>query len=57
MSKAGIASIVLGLIVGVGAYFVGGKDIPTALSIAFDKQAATVYCGELLNQKVEAPNE
>ena len=43
MSKAGIASIVLGLIVGVGAYFVGGKDITTALSIAFDKQAATVY--------------
>ena len=57
MNKAGIASIVLGLIVGVGAYFVGGKDIPTALSIAFDKQAATVNSGELLKQKAETPKD
>lgn len=57
MNKTSIASIVLGLIVGVGAYFVGGKDISTAVSIAFDKDAAAVYCGELLKPKAEIVNE
>lgn len=53
MDKAKIAAIVVALIVGVGAVVVGGKDIPTAIGIAFDKNAASVYCADLLKEQAK----
>jgi len=56
MDKAKIAAIVVAVIVGIGAVVVGGKDIPSAISIAFDKTAASAYCADLLKEQAK-PNE
>lgn len=53
MDKVKIASIVLGIIVGVGAYIVGGKDVSTAVSIAFNKDTAAAYCTDLLKEQAK----
>jgi len=53
MGKVKIASIVLGLVIGAGAYVVGGKDVSTAVSIAFDKDAAALYCTDLLKEQAK----
>lgn len=50
MGKKAIASIVLGLVLGGGAYFVDGKSVSDALSLAFgDTKVKEAYCVKLLN--------
>lgn len=53
MNKKSIAAIVLALILGASSYFLDGKDLDGAIKILTDKEAAKVYCGELLEGKDE----
>lgn len=51
MNKKSIAAVVLAVILGASSYFLDGKDLDGAIKLLTDKEAAKVYCSELLDGK------